>query len=68
MDDNETMYRIEYTIQRKLPGEEEFTDVGFGSSGASSDIDGAEYAMGSYIQNRQWETEPGMPDPKELKP
>ena len=68
MDENETLYRIEYTIQRQQPGEDDFTDIGFGSSGASSDIDGAECAMGSYIQNRQWETEPGMPDPKEFKP
>lgn len=66
MDEDETLYRIEYTVQRRLPGEDDFTDVGFGSSGEWSDLDAADHALGSYIQNRQWETEPGMPDPKEV--
>lgn len=67
-DITEPEYRIEYTIQRRLPGEEDFTDIGFGSSGAAADIDSAEHDMGSYIANRQWETTDGMPDPEEFKP
>lgn len=60
-------YRIEFTIQRRCDGEEDFTDIGFGSSGQWATIAAAEYALGSTIQNWGWETEPGMPDPEELR-
>ena len=59
-------YRIEYAIQRSEDGEEDFTEIGFGSSGAWQDIDAASYAMESDIQNRRWETKPGQPDPEEV--
>lgn len=59
-------YRIEYTIQVN-EGDEEWPEVGFGSSGAWDSVNEALYAVESYIQNQQWETEPGMPDPKELE-
>jgi hypothetical protein len=67
MTDDETMYRIEYTIQRQRPGEDDFTDIGFGSSGEWNDIDQAAHIAISAIQNDEWETEPGMPDPKEAR-
>lgn len=67
MDDSETLYRIEYTIQRKLPGEEDFTDVGFGSSGGWASIDAASHMVSSAIDNQDWETEPGMPPAKEIR-
>lgn len=60
-------FRIEYTIQRKTAADEDFVDVGFGSSGAWGTLAAAEHILGSYIQNRQWETEPGMPDPDALE-
>lgn len=60
-------FRIEYTIQRRRDGEDDFTDIGFGSSGAWSSLDQCEHILGSYIQNRQWETEPGMPEPKDVE-
>lgn len=63
---SEVEYRIEFQIQRRLPGEDDFTEIGFGSSGAWGDIDSAEHCMGSGIQNREWETEPGQPDPEEV--
>jgi hypothetical protein len=56
-------YRIEFTIQRREPGDEDFTEIGFGSSGGSDSVDGAAYAVESIVQNRLWETTPGMPDP-----
>lgn len=59
-------FRIEYTIQRNQ-GDENWTDVGFGSSGAWLSIDEAEYSMHSYIQNRQWEREGNMPKQNELE-
>lgn len=33
-----TEFRIEYTIQRLEPEAEDFTEIGFGSSGACSDL------------------------------
>jgi len=65
--DDETEYRIEFTIQRRKPGEEDFTDIGFGSSGGWHDIDGAENITGAMIQNFEWETQPGMPDPESIR-
>lgn len=62
----EIEYRIEYQILRQAPGEDDFTEIGFGSSGAWDDVDSALHAVASYIQNRQWETEQGQPEPEEV--
>lgn len=57
-------FRIEYTIQaNSADGEEDWADIGFGSSGAWSDVDTAVHMVESDVQNRGWETEPGMPEP-----
>ena len=61
-----TEYRIEYAITRRLPDEGDFVEIGFGSSGAWSNLDAAAYAVESDIQNGIWETLPGQPDPAEL--
>lgn len=53
-------YEISYTIRRD--GQE----IGFGAATWSS-IAAALHAIGSDIQNRMWETEPGMPDPKQVE-
>jgi len=58
-------YRIGFSIQRRGEDDDDFTEIGFGSSGACGDVDAAAYAAESLVQNRQWETHPGMPDPKE---
>lgn len=60
-------YRIDFTITRRQDGDEDFTEIGFGSSGAWERIDAASYAMESDIQNRIWETSEGMPDPDSLE-
>lgn len=60
-------YRIEFSIQRR-DGEDDFTEIGFGSSGAWSDLDQAAHMVESAIVNREWETLPGMPDPEEATP
>jgi hypothetical protein len=44
---------------------DDFEDIGFGSSGGWLTIDHAAHMAASAIQNREWETEPGMPDPSE---
>ena len=59
-------YRIEYSITRRLPDEDDFTEIGFGSSGAWSSLDAAAYAVESDIQNGTWETLPGHPDPDDV--
>jgi hypothetical protein len=64
--ESEPEYRIEFTIQRAEKFGEEFVDVGFGASGGSASPDDAAYAVLALVAHRQWETEPGMPDPDEL--
>ncbi|AIY15826.1 hypothetical protein GUY44_07510 [Pimelobacter simplex] len=61
-------YRIEFQIQRRdeAADEDDFTEIGFGSSGGCGSLDGAVYALESYVCNGQWETEPGQPDPDEI--
>jgi hypothetical protein len=58
-----TDYRIEYTIQRRQPGDDDFTEIGFGQSGSWEEIDAAIYAVSTDLETRQWETSDGMPDP-----
>lgn len=62
--DDETEYRIEFSVQRRLPGDDDFTEIGFGSSGGCGTVDAAAYAVESIVQNRIWETSSGMPDPE----
>ena len=59
-------YRLNYVIERRQPGEDDFAEIGFGSSGVWNDVDAALYSAESDIQNRQWETTDGMPDPDEV--
>lgn len=56
-------YRINYTIERRKEGTSDFVEVGFGSSANDVTIEGALYHIQSDIQNQQWETSPGMPEP-----
>lgn len=58
-----TDYRIEFQVQRREEGEDDFTEIGFGSSGGWPSIDMASHMTASALENREWETEPGMPDP-----
>jgi len=62
---SETQYRIEYTIIRSETGlqEDDGVEIGFGSA-QSDAIGGALHDIDSDIQNRMWETEPGMPNPE----
>lgn len=61
-----TEYRIEFSVQRQQDGEEDFTEIGFGSSGSWSDVDQAAHMLESAVANREWETTPGMPDPESV--
>jgi len=64
---NETEYRIEYVVQRMLPEEEDFSDIGFGSSGGWGGVQPALHAASTDIQRYSWETERGMPDPEDIE-
>ncbi|HEY3683454.1 MAG TPA: hypothetical protein VGL93_10465 [Streptosporangiaceae bacterium] len=59
-------YRIEFTIQHREDDEEDFTEIGFGSSGACSDLDSCTYSITSAVTNGEWETERDHPDPDEV--
>lgn len=52
-------YRIEFSIQQRHDGAEDFVEIGFGSSGAWSDVDQAVFEVQSAVQNREWETTEG---------
>ena len=58
-----TNYRIEFSIQHRKESDGNFTEIGFGSTSGSGDVDAALYEVQSVVQNRQWDTRPGMPDP-----
>jgi hypothetical protein len=62
-----TDYRIRFTIERSSEGDEDYADIGFGSSGGYDDVAAALYEVDSIVQNWQWETEAGMPDPLDIK-
>lgn len=64
MSEDETEYRIEFSVQRQQPGEDDFTEIGFGSSGGWGTVDAALFEVETLIQRREWETEPGQPDPE----
>lgn len=59
-------YRIEFTITRRREDEDDFTEIGFGSSGAWDDIDACLYSLESGVSRGEWETEAGMPDPDDV--
>lgn len=55
MSDDETDYRVEFSITRRLPGEDDFTEIGFGSSGAWGDIAQCAHMVVSALQNDEYE-------------
>lgn len=58
-------YRINYQIFRSVRDAEEFEEIGFGSVDSGT-VDYAAYEIGIYLERREWETEPGQPDPAEV--
>lgn len=67
MTTDETEYEIVYTLRRRLPDEEDFSDIGFGISGMWTSPEQCAYIVTSDIQNCGWETEGDMPDPDQIK-
>lgn len=48
-------YRIDFAILRRDSGEEDFTEIGFGSTAAESSIEQAGFAAHGHIQNDEWD-------------
>ena len=63
----ETEYEILYQLGRRLPGENDFTEIGFGASSAWTTPGQCAHILMSDVQNYGWETEADMPDPDEIK-
>jgi hypothetical protein len=59
-------YRIEFTIQRQGEGEDDFTEIGFGSSGAWGDLDACTHSIESALTHGEWERDAAMPFPDEV--
>lgn len=57
-------YRIDYTILHQGPDDDDFKEIGFGSTCGAATVNAAAYDVDSDIQNRQWETSGDMPDPR----
>jgi len=63
----EPEYRIEFSIQRSVTGAwDDFAEIGFGSSGGWSSLDQCAHMLSSAVQNGEWETAAGMPDPDSI--
>lgn len=63
---SEIEYRIEYQIQRRSPDDDDFVEIGFGSSGAWGDLDACTRWIASGVDHGEWETEPHHPDPDDV--
>jgi hypothetical protein len=57
------MFRIDYQIAYQGPDDEDFHEIGFGSTCGAATVNAALYDVESDIQNRMWETRGDMPDP-----
>jgi hypothetical protein len=65
--DAEPLFRIDYTITYRGPDDDDFREIGFGSTGGWATVDAAAYEMESNIQRREWETSGDMPDPSAVR-
>lgn len=59
-------YRIDFTITRRRDDEDDFTEIGFGSSGAWDSLDACTHWIDAGVTHGDWETVPGMPDPGDV--
>lgn len=60
-------YEVTYSLRRRLPGEDDYTEIGFGVSGEWSNPAMAGHMVLSALQNYEWETEKSHPDPDEIR-
>lgn len=50
-----TDYRIDFSIMKREAGEEDFTELGFGSTASSSTIQEAGFDAYAAIRNDEWD-------------
>lgn len=62
--DDDTQYRIEYSIMRRVPGSRAFDEIGTGWSGDHPTVIAASTAVAAAIARRAWDTMRGDPDPR----
>lgn len=60
-------YRITFAIERQQDGEDDFSEIGFGCSGEWGTPEQAVHMVESAVQNFEWETSHGMPEPEDVK-
>lgn len=60
-------YRIDFSIQRRDDGDDDFVEIGFGSSGGCYGVDHAAAMVEAAIVHREWETREGMPAPEDAR-
>lgn len=60
-------YEIVFQIRRAEDfGSEPGEEIGFGASGAWSDLEAAVHSLASMVTNGEWETEGGRPKPEDV--
>ena len=52
---SETEYRIDFTITKRDPEDEDFIEVGVGASGTWKTLDECALEVSALIQNNEWE-------------
>ena len=59
-------YRIIYTITRAPIDSDDWEEIGFGSSCSWGSVNAAAFDVDSQVQSRDWQTDPGMPEPSDV--
>lgn len=62
-----TEYRIEFSITRQTDTDDDFVEIGFGSSGAWDSVDMCAHMVEAAVTHDEWETTPGMPEPATVR-
>lgn len=52
---NERDYRIDFSILERKPGEEDFVEIGFGSTCTSERVDSCAFDVMAQVQNGEWD-------------
>lgn len=64
---DETDYEIVYQLRRRRPGEEDYSEIGFGATAGWDSPEQCADMVLADVQNYQWETEDGQPDPDTIR-
>ncbi len=61
-----TEYRIEFSVQRRRVEDDDFVEIGFGSSGSWDDLGVCSHMVNTIVQGREWQTTGTMPAPGDI--